>query len=170
MVRDIKGATTLEFALVSTILMVLIFGSVELGLIMWTRGTLQAIAAQTARCAAINSPICNNTTTTPQSYAVSQAAALLGSGLVTTQDVSITTGTVCLNEKTSPVTLEIVTISATPWIGVSASGRFGTGDGPLAPATETVTACYPTQRLLRRNRCIVMSVTKKLQFPINSHR
>ena len=66
--------------------------------------------------------------------------------------------------------LEIVTISATPWIGVSASGRFGTGDGPLAPATETVTACYPTQRLLRRNRCIVMSVTKKLQFPINSHR
>ena len=144
MVRDLRGATTLEFALVSTILMVMIFGSVELGLMMWTRGTLQAIAAQTARCAAISSPICNNSTTTPQSYAVAQAATLLGSGLITAGDVTIATGTGCLSGSAGSTIFEVVTITATPWVGVSASGRFGTAYGALAPATETVTACYPT--------------------------
>jgi Flp pilus assembly protein TadG len=141
--RDVRAVTTVEFALVSTILMVMIFGCVELGLIMWTRGTLQAIAAQTARCAAINSPVCNTSPTTPRSYAVSQAATLLGTGLITAGDVSITTGTTCLSGSAGSTIFEIVTITATPWVGVSASGRFGTL-GPLAPATETVTACYPT--------------------------
>jgi Flp pilus assembly protein TadG len=141
--RDVRAVTTVEFALVSTILMVMIFGCVELGLIMWTRGTLQAIAAQTARCAAISSPICSTSPATPRSYAVSQAATLLGAGLITLGDVSITTATTCLSGSAGATIFEIVTITATPWVGVSASGRFSTS-GPLAPATETVTACYPT--------------------------
>jgi Flp pilus assembly protein TadG len=140
--RGVRGVTTVEFALVSTILMVMIFGCVELGLIMWTRGTLQAIAAQTARCAAISSPNCS-TSPAAKSYAVSQAATLLGAGLITAGDVSITTGTTCLSGSAGSTIFEIVTVTATPWVGVSASGRFG-NLGPVAPATETVTACYPT--------------------------
>jgi len=150
--EDIRGSTTLEFALVSTVLMVMIFGSVELGLMMWTRGTLQAIAAQTARCAAISSPNCFNSATTPpttpQSYAAAQATALLGAGLVTTGNVTVASVSVspaagCLSTSPGTATFEIVTITVTPWIGVSASGKFGSY-GPLGPVTETVTACYPT--------------------------
>jgi Flp pilus assembly protein TadG len=152
MARDTRGATTLEFALVSTLLMAMIFGSIELGLMMWTRGTLQAIAAQTARCAAISSTNCNNSATTPpttpQTYAAAQATALLGAGLITSSDVSVTSVSVpptagCLSTSPGTATFEVVTITVTPWVGVSASGKFGSYS-PLGPATETVTACYPT--------------------------
>ena len=146
--RDVKGTTTLEFAFVSTILVAMLLGAMELGLMMWTRGTLQAIAAQTARCAALSSPICNNSATTPAttplSYAANLATTLLGSGAVSTNNVTITTGTTCLNETGGPTTFEIVKITVTPWVGVSRSGWFATGYGSLAPLTETVTGCYPT--------------------------
>jgi Flp pilus assembly protein TadG len=145
---DAKGATTLEFALVSTILITLIFGGMELGLMLWNRGTLQAIAAQTARCAALNSPLCNNASTTPMSYLISQASTLLEPGLITTansgQTVSITTATSCVNETTgptNPITFEVVTITVSPWVGSSLSRLFHLG---YNPAMEAVTACFPT--------------------------
>jgi hypothetical protein len=136
---DAKGATTLEFALVSTILITLM---------LWNRGTLQAIAAQTARCAALNSPLCNNASTTPMSYLISQASTLLEPGLITTansgQTVSITTATSCVNETTgptNPITFEVVTITVSPWVGSSLSRLFHLG---YNPAMEAVTACFPT--------------------------
>jgi Flp pilus assembly protein TadG len=149
---DTKAATTLEFALVSTILITLIFGGMELGLMSWNRGTLQAIAAQTARCAALGSPLCNNSATspatTPLTYLISQASTLLEPGLITTtnssQTVSITTTTSCANETTgptNPITFEVVTITVSPWVGVRLSYLFHLG---YNPAMEAVTACFPT--------------------------
>jgi Flp pilus assembly protein TadG len=130
--RNTRGATTLEFALVAVILVTLLLGGMELGLIMWTRGTLQSVAAQTARCAAIGSPLCAN----PKSYAVNQATALLaGQGLVTAANVTATTATSCLNEPAGTITFEVVTITASPWFAFDFS--------LFSPATQTVTACYP---------------------------
>lgn len=127
--RNTKAATALEFALVSVVLIALLIGGMELGIVLWTRGTLQSIAAQTARCAALSSPLWPYT----RAYAVSQAEALLGLGL--DPKVTVTTGPTCANASASNTTFAVVTISASVW--------FGSMFGPLGPSTETVTACYP---------------------------
>jgi Flp pilus assembly protein TadG len=134
---DTRGATTLEFALVSVALMTLLLGGMELGLMMWVRGTLQSVAARTARCAALSSAVCPN----QQQYAVSLATSWLGAGIVASTGVAVTVATAsqCINTTgTSLGTFEVVTITATPWVGpVSAMLR------PLVAQSKTLTACYP---------------------------
>jgi Flp pilus assembly protein TadG len=137
--RNTKGTTTLEFAIVSSVLVALLLGGMEVGLIMWSRGTLQSAAEQTARCAAIGSPLC----TTPTSYAANLANSWLGSTMIAASQVTATSQTSCLNEPAGTTMFEVVTISATPWGGVSALSWFRSLYGPLEPSTETVTACFP---------------------------
>jgi Flp pilus assembly protein TadG len=127
--RNTRGATTLEFALVAVILVTLLLGGMELGLIMWTRGTLQSVAAQTARCAAIGSPNC----VSPTTYAGNQVTALLAG--ITAATVTATTAASCLSEPAGTITFEVVTITASPWFAFDFS--------LFSPSTETVTACYP---------------------------
>ncbi|WP_158927236.1 TadE/TadG family type IV pilus assembly protein [Acidisphaera sp. S103] len=141
-----KAATTVEFALVSIILVTIIFGGMELGLMLWNRGTLQAIAAQTARCAALGTALCSSTTAST-TYLISLASTLLEPGLITAtnsaQTVVITTSTTCVNDSTgttsNPITFEVVSITVSPWVGPSLSKLFGPGY-----RSETITACYPT--------------------------
>jgi Flp pilus assembly protein TadG len=138
--RNTKGTTTLEFAIVSGVLVALLFGGMEVGLIMWSRGTLQSVAEQTARCAAIGSPLC----TAPASYAANLANTWLKSTTITAADVTATSQqSACLNEPAGTTMFEVVTISATPWVGISALAWFRSLYGPLEPSTETVTACFP---------------------------
>jgi hypothetical protein len=96
---------------------------------MWTRGTLQSVAAQTARCAAIGSPLC----VSPTTYAGNQVTALLAG--ITAATVTATTATSCLNEPAGTISFEVVTITASPWFAFDFS--------LFSPSTETVTACYP---------------------------
>jgi Flp pilus assembly protein TadG len=130
--NDIKGTTALEFALVSLIVMTLIIGAMEVGLTLWTRGTLQSIAARTARCAAITATAC--TTVTPAQYAANLANAWLASGMIQASNVTVTTATTCFTA-TGTGSFEVVTITASPWAGTIAY--------PLGTQTETVKACYP---------------------------
>jgi Flp pilus assembly protein TadG len=58
-----RAATAVEFALVALPLFLVSFGAVELGLILWTRNALQAIAADAARCGAIQSSDCTGSNT-----------------------------------------------------------------------------------------------------------
>jgi Flp pilus assembly protein TadG len=137
---DTRGTTTLEFTLVSVVLMTLLLGGMELGLMMWVRGTLQSVAASTARCAALSSTVCPNLPQSQQ-YAVSLATSWLGAGIVgsTGVAVAVVTANQCINTTgTSLGTFAVVTITATPWVGpVSALLR------PLTAQSKTLTACYP---------------------------
>jgi Flp pilus assembly protein TadG len=134
---DTRGTTTLEFALVSVALMTLLLGGLDLGLMMWVRDTLQSVAARTARCAALSSTACP----VPSQYAVGLATSWLGAGIVasTGVNVSVTTSQQCINTTgTGLGTFQVVTITATPWVGpVSAMLR------PLTAQSKTLTACYP---------------------------
>jgi Flp pilus assembly protein TadG len=150
LIRNTEAATTLEFALVSVILVALLIGGMQIGIMLWTRGTLQAIAAQTARCAALGSPVCTTPPLTPQQYAVNQAATLLGSGLVIASDVTVSVASKCVNATATGTTFEIVTIGSSVWFGVSPSAWFNSGVAPLVPRAtagnpqpDAVTACYP---------------------------
>ena len=74
---DKRGAAAIEFALASTALMLLVFGIVEMGRMLWTRQALQGAAAETARCLAIGSPLCQG----GSAYAATAAANRGISGL-----------------------------------------------------------------------------------------
>ncbi len=124
---DRRGAAALEFAMVGGLLVLLLLGCVEAGLMMWTGSALQSVAAQTARCTAIGS--CAN----PQQYAVSLAGQWIGANAITTSDVSVAAGTSCHGQAGA---FAIVTISESIW-----SGTF---IAPIAGGVQSVTACFPT--------------------------
>ena len=56
--RDEQGASALEFALTAPVFFILIFGIIELGLMLWTQFGLQHGAEMAARCASINATLC----------------------------------------------------------------------------------------------------------------
>lgn len=88
--RDTRGASTLEFALLASgILLPLSFAIIGAGAILWTESSLQATAAFAARCGAIGGPQCSGGTSGVQSYAVSTAANWIVSGMITTANVLV---------------------------------------------------------------------------------
>ena len=124
---DRRGAAALEFAMVGGLLVLLLLGCVEVGLMMWTGSALQSVAAQTARCTAIGS--CAN----PQQYAVALAGQWIGGNAITTSDVTVAAGSSCHGQAGA---FAIVTISESIW-----SGTFFE---PITGGTQSVTACFPT--------------------------
>lgn len=52
-IRDLHGATSVEFAAIATAFILMVLGSIDIGTAMWTKVTLQSVAEETARCAAI---------------------------------------------------------------------------------------------------------------------
>ena len=124
---DRRGTAALEFAMVGGLLVLLLLGCVEVGLMMWTGSALQSVAAQTARCTAIGS--CAN----PQQYAVALAGQWIGGNAITTSDVTVAAGTSCHGQAGA---FAVVTISESIW-----SGTFFE---PITGGTQSVTACFPT--------------------------
>lgn len=53
-----SGATAAEFALVFSVMVSMVFGSIELGRFMWIRSSLQTAVEKAARCSALNSGPC----------------------------------------------------------------------------------------------------------------
>ena len=68
-----KGTTTVEFAIVMTAMVLLVFGTIEWGRLLWSRQIVMHAADMAARCFSIGSPLCQGANT-PASYAASIAA------------------------------------------------------------------------------------------------
>lgn len=74
-IRDRGGATAVEMAVILPLLLLLMFGVIEFGRLLWTQVTLDYAAESAARCHAINKTICGTVDQT-QSYAASRALGL----------------------------------------------------------------------------------------------
>lgn len=62
--RSRSGSAAVEFALILLPFVMLIFGGMEIGRLIWTRNALQQTATATARCMAVRQPPCVTGTTT----------------------------------------------------------------------------------------------------------
>jgi hypothetical protein len=92
--RDVRGSTTVEFAVVGWMLCMMTFGIVETGLLWWLKSGMQVTAALTARCGAIGydygTSNCTTTTST-QNYAVSTAQFWLFPNVIVANNVTVNT-------------------------------------------------------------------------------
>jgi Flp pilus assembly protein TadG len=139
--RAQDGATAVEFALVLPMFLMLVFGSIEFGRLLWTQQALQEAAIAGARCVAIaqgsnanNSPCAASgsySSTTTMSY-IQTVASGWGLSLPSSGINANPAGSgVCAG--LSQVTLTSTFYSVAPQIVKLATG--GT--------TLTATACYP---------------------------
>jgi Flp pilus assembly protein TadG len=80
------GTAAIEFACVAPLFLLLTFGILEFGRLLWTQSALQLAASSTARCVAIGASACASA---PASYAVNTANSYGAFGL-TVSGVTIT--------------------------------------------------------------------------------
>jgi Flp pilus assembly protein TadG len=73
--RDTRGATAVEFALLVPFFIALFLGIFEFGRAIWVQGILDYAVEQAARCASVNTTTCSSTSAT-QTYAGQQATPL----------------------------------------------------------------------------------------------
>ena len=125
-----RAATALEFALVAGAALLIIFGVIELSLLMWTKNALQYTATAAARCAAMGSPGCGNA----QQYAVTKAGNMVFSGIIQASDVTVSAATTCNGASGK---FQVVTINAGYWANASLPPPFN-------GITLQATGCYPT--------------------------
>jgi len=76
LLRSRSGASILEFALVLPVFVMLLFGIFEFGRLLWIQNALHYSVQQAARCASVNTTLCDNATDI-QTY----AAGLAGAGI-----------------------------------------------------------------------------------------
>lgn len=88
-----QGATSIEFAMLGGLFMLLCLFILELGMVFLTKRDLQAAAVQAARCAAITSPLCLN----PRSYAAALLDGSVMKALIGTPVIVVETGSKCGN-------------------------------------------------------------------------
>jgi len=131
--RDRRGTVAIEFALAATGLFTLLLGTISLGLIWWTTNGLQMTATMTARCTALGT--CSPD---PAAYAVALASQWLGSGAVSTSDVSASLGSQCYSSGGGYTHFAAVTITSSRWAGATLMG-------PFSHLTLSATACFPVQ-------------------------
>src|SRR5580698_7286120 len=74
-VRDCRGATAVEMAIALPIVLLMIFGVIEVAAMMWTQLTLSFAVQAAARCGAVNAKSCGSAASI-ESYAASQAFAI----------------------------------------------------------------------------------------------
>jgi Flp pilus assembly protein TadG len=77
---DRFGGVAEEFALTLPPLLMLLFGIMELGRVLWTQNALNYSVAEAARCASIDTITCNSTTAI-ESFAAARSGAGFGSGV-----------------------------------------------------------------------------------------
>lgn len=128
--RQDAGAVAVEFALVASVLILLLTGTLSAAVLIWAEAALQSVSAQTARCSALGSSLCPS----PAQYAVTLAQERLFAGVISTSNVAVTTASAC-NSATGKYS--VVTITSSYW-----------GGGWLSPVFKGIqlnaTACYPS--------------------------
>ena len=88
--RDASGAVLIEFALVITVLLILVFGVIDFGRLLFTANNLTAAAREGARFASVQpGPITGATTTSIQAEVVARTSVIGGSP-VTANNVTVT--------------------------------------------------------------------------------
>ncbi len=136
--KQTKASTIPEAAIALALLLPMLLGSIEISLMMWTKGTMQSIAALSARCIATNSTNCaaNASFATAalhtQNYALTMANSLIFQAKITAANITVTTSTTCNN---APGQYDVVSITYSDW--------FGAMIAPLGARTDKLTACYP---------------------------
>lgn len=127
--RNERGAAAVEFALVITPLLILLFGILITALYFWERSAVQRAAFEGARCAAINDSACADATAI-KAYAVTVAGQ---AGVTITADqVAVALDTQC-DGLPSMVSVTITKTMANPAPGLL----------PTLPAELTGTSCLP---------------------------
>jgi Flp pilus assembly protein TadG len=66
--RSVRGATALEFAILSPVFIMIVVGGVNLGLLLFSVGSLHYAVEAAARCASVKTAVCADASTI-QSYA-----------------------------------------------------------------------------------------------------
>jgi hypothetical protein len=126
-----RATTTVEFGLVGSMMLLATFGTLDLGMLLWTQTALQSTAALAARCASISPlpPLCPDV----KAYAVSLGNGWTMPGVVSATNVAVTSVVGC-NGATGNFQQVAITASlwatSLPW--------------PLNGHSLTATACYPT--------------------------
>ena len=133
--RDRRGSTALEFAIVATPLMLLLFGAFEYGRLLWTLQALQLAGDQTARCVAVGWTAC----ATPATYAANTAKAF-GAFAMTSGGVTVDTQT----SASTPVVCKVPSGNSAAHVKLSLT--FSSPVSKLLPLAGTITtnSCYPT--------------------------
>ena len=88
-----RGTVALEAAIVISLAMTVSLGTIQLGLMSWTKAGLQATAAITARCMALAATAC--TGIGGAQYAVNQSKRFVSSSAITTANVTVTSASTC---------------------------------------------------------------------------
>lgn len=127
----VGGVTAVEFALVAPVFMMFMFLIIDGTRAVWTYQTLQEVATNSARCAALKQAACADNASV-QSYAVARAAA---SGVrLGAADVTLTASTTCQ------------TMSGMVKVAISTAYQGATTQ--LLPTSLTMLAtdgCFPVQ-------------------------
>lgn len=125
---DRRGALSVEMAVAAPVLIMGMMGVIGAGLVTWTKTGLQAAAMTTARCVAVGSAACP----TPKDYAVTLAGQWVFAGIISVDDVTVTSATTC-NGATGQYTR--VEITANHWVN-------SVLPTPQDTIVLSVTACY----------------------------
>jgi Flp pilus assembly protein TadG len=131
---DRRGATAVEFALVAPVFLMFMFLIIDGSRMVWTYQTLQEVATNSARCAALKLTACADNASV-QTYAVARAVA---------SGVPLTAASVALSNvaasatgcKASPVAMVKVAINS-PYQGATTLLL------PTSVTTLTTEACFP---------------------------
>jgi len=122
-----SGSMALEYGLLLPVLLLLIFGTMDVGRLIWTYATLHRAVQASARCASVNTLACG----TPSQIA--SRAASEAWGLTVTPAVFTSQTLNCGAQVTANYNFSLLI----PWIG---------GNRPESvpnSITLTVAACYP---------------------------
>jgi Flp pilus assembly protein TadG len=103
------GTAAVEFAMVATALVLLVFGVFEFGRAMWTQSMLDFAVEQASRCASVDTTTCTSAATTA-SYASAQTAPLN----LPAATFTATTAT-CGNKVTASYAFTFVTANLFPY-------------------------------------------------------
>lgn len=120
---DTGGATAVEFAVMAPLFLALTFGVIEVGLLMWILLGLQHGVEMAARCATINTTLCN-TTSEIQDFAAQNAYGL--NPAPATFTVSAPPASPCGNQVTANYTFNWLTdyFFMTPSLTLSARSCY----------------------------------------------
>ena len=132
------GATAVEFAIVVGQLLLLMFGTLEFGRLLWTREALQSAAISGARCMGILQTACVTSgaysSTKAADYVIAEASALKVK--LTSTNVTTTNNATCAGVSGfSQVTINYTFQTALPYLLDALTGGV----------SLTATACFPNQ-------------------------
>ncbi|MEJ0015994.1 MAG: TadE/TadG family type IV pilus assembly protein [Acetobacteraceae bacterium] len=139
---DRSGVTSVDFALIALPLLLLVFGTVEFGRLLWAREALQMAAIQGARCIGVLQTSCAQAgafdATSAKNYIISAAGAwgiVLTTGSMTVTANATTGPCSGLSSQVSEVTINYTFQTAVPGLLTMLSGG----------KALTGHACFPKQ-------------------------